>query len=291
MPGLIDAAYTLHILQQLPITAVDLAPPSQRRVNVLELQHAQSGVEFAHFSVDPRCHHCRFVHEAEILQMIDMLLDLGIRADDSAAFKGSEYLSGVKAQYRQVAMLQHAAAMALYAEGMGGIVNDLEVIVIGDNLDGLYIAGVAVAMHRQNGRGLRGDGGLDFGGIEIQRIRIDIDEYRLDAVPQQGMRGSDERIRGGDDFAGNTQRLQSGHQRESAISEQRQMIDAQIVTQRLLELLMKRSFVSEDLTIPYLLQIGDELLQWRQVGLSNVDRLVAHCPCFPKFSDSPEQPA
>jgi hypothetical protein len=58
-------------------------------------------------------------------------------------------------------MAQDAAAVVLNAEGMRGIVDDLEVVVVGEGLDGLDVAGVAIHMHRQAGGGARGNSGFD----------------------------------------------------------------------------------------------------------------------------------
>ena len=57
--------------------------------------------------------------------------------------------------------------------------------------------------------------------VEVQRVRVDVDEHRLDAVPQQRMRGGDKRIGRRDDLAGDAQRLQRGHQCDGAVGEQR----------------------------------------------------------------------
>ena len=83
------------------------------------------------------------------------------------------------------------------------------------------VAWLAVAVHRHDGGGLRRDGRLDLAGIEVEGLRVDVDEHRLDAVPEQGMRRGHERVGRGDDFAGDAQRLQRGHQRQRAVGEQR----------------------------------------------------------------------
>ena len=109
----------------------------QRRVDALQLQQAEGGVEFAHLAVDAGRHHGHFVDEAEILQVVDALLGLGVGADDGAALEGIEYLGRMEAQHRQVAVIEHAAAVALHAKGVGGVVDHLQAIVVGDPLDAL----------------------------------------------------------------------------------------------------------------------------------------------------------
>lgn len=174
---------------------------------MLELKQAKGGVEFAHLAVDTWGHHGDFIDEAEILQVVDALLGLGVRADDGAPFKSVEYLGGVETKHGQVTVVEHAAAVTFDAKSMRRIVDDPEVVDVGDALNGIYIAGAPIAVHRHDGGGLRGDGGFDLGRVQVERVRVDIDKDRFDAIPQQGMRGGDERIGRCDDFAGNAQGL------------------------------------------------------------------------------------
>jgi len=118
-------------------------------------------------------------------------------------------------------------------------------------------------VHRHDGRGLRGDGRFDARRIHIQGVRIDIDEHRLDAVPQQRMGGRDKRIRGGDDLAGDAQCLQRRNQCQRTVAEQGDMLDAQILAQFGFELLVKRAAIGQYPAVPDLLQIGDEVFQRR----------------------------
>ena len=52
--------------------------------------------------------------------------------------------------------------MALHTKGMCGIVDDFQSIGVGNLLDAVHIAGMAVAMHRHDGGGMRGNGGFDL---------------------------------------------------------------------------------------------------------------------------------
>ncbi|MNR30645.1 hypothetical protein D3C85_1481110 [compost metagenome] len=85
-------------------------------------------------------------------------------------------------------------------------------------------------MHRHDGGSLRGDGGFDFGRIEVEGVRIDIGEYWFDPVPQQRVSGGNEGVGGGDDFASHTQCLQRSQQCNGAVVEQRHVLDAKVVT-------------------------------------------------------------
>ena len=117
-------------------------------------------------------------------ELIDALLGFSIRADDRTALKGVKHLGGMKAEHRQVAMAQDAAARVLHAKGVGSVVNDFEVVVVGNFLNGLHITRIAIAMHGHDGRGLRGDGSLDFCRVKVKRARVYVDEYGLNPIPQ-----------------------------------------------------------------------------------------------------------
>ena len=82
-------------------------------------------------------------------------------------------------------MLEQAFTLVLDAKGMGSVVDHFQTISVGNLLDTLDVARIAVTMHRHDGRGLGGNGGLDPVGIKIHGCRIDIDENRLNIVPKQ----------------------------------------------------------------------------------------------------------
>ena len=181
----LQAANAGHIAQRFAVGCINPLALGQRGVNMPELQHAKGGIDFAHLAVDARGHHGGFIHKTEVLQLVNAQLGFGVGADDGAAFKGVEDLGGVKAQHREVAMVEHTAAVTLHAKGMGGVVNNLEVVVVGNLLNGINIARVTIAMHRHDGRGLRGDGGFDLGWVEVQRVRVHVHKDGLDTVPKQ----------------------------------------------------------------------------------------------------------
>src|SRR5690349_7524287 len=115
--------------------------------------------------------------------MVNALFGLGIRADDGTAFKGVEHFGGVKAEYPQIPVVKHAAVMALYAEGVGSVVDNFEIVGTSNLLDTIHIAGVSIAVHRHNSSGAWGDGGFDLVRVEVERNRVDVYKHRLDAVP------------------------------------------------------------------------------------------------------------
>ena len=157
---------------------------------------------------------------------------------------------------------------------MGGVVNHLQGMPLGNRVDRLDSAGNSVAVNRHDGAGVRRDRGLNPAGIERERIGIDIDKHRRETVPTQGVCRGDERIGGGDHLPGDPQSLQADHQTERAVGDQREVRDPEMVAESLLELLVEGAAVGEDAAFPDLLQIGRQLFQRWQEGLRDIDRLV-----------------
>jgi len=72
--------------------------------------------------------------------------------------------------------------------------------------------------------------------------------------------------------------LQCRDQGDRAVGEQGDVLDAQVLAQRLFQLLMEGAIVGELLALPDFFQVRDELVQGRQIGLRDVNlfRIRAH---------------
>ena len=170
-------------------------------------------------------------------------------------------------------MVQHTAAVALHAKGMGCVVDHFEVVVVSNFLDGIDVTRVAVAVHGHDGRGLRGNGSLNICGVQVQGVGVNVHKNWLDAVPQQGVCGGNKRIRGSYNLAGDAQGLQCGNQCDGGICKKANVLDTQVLTQFFFQLLVEWATVGEDFALPDFLQVGDEFRQRGQVGLGDVDGL------------------
>lgn len=277
LAGVGDTAQARDGFDRLAIARSNGGSAGDCGVDVLQLQQAEGSLHLVHLAVDTNGDDVGFAIKAEVFQIVDVALGLGIRADDGTALKGVEDLGRMEAEHREITVVEHAAAVTLDTEGVGSVVDDLEVVAVCDALDGLDIAGVAIAVHRQDGDALRSDGCFDLGRVEIEGARLNVDEDRGDVVPEQRVRSGDEGVRGRDDLAGDAQGLERGDQREGAIGEECQVLDAEVVTQGLFELLVKRAVVGEKLAVPDLLQEGDEVLQRGQMRLGDVEGVRHYC--------------
>ncbi len=259
-----QATHAGDLRQAPPVVGVDLATLRQRTIDVLQLQQAEGRVHLAHLAVDAGGHHRGLVDEAEVLQPADALVGLGVRADDGAALEGVEHLGGMEAEHAEVAVAQDRAAVVLDPEGVRGVVDDLEVVGVGDALDRGGVARRAVAVYRHDRGGMRGDRGLDLLRVQVQRDRVDVHEHRLDPFPQQRVRGGHERVGRGNHFAGDAQRLQRGEQGQGAVCQQGQVSNPKVLRQRLFQRLVHAATVGQDAATPDLLQVRYELVQGRQ---------------------------
>ena len=261
----------------LAVPGGDGRAPGDRRIHLAQLQQSEGRLHLVELAVDAWRHHCHFVGEAEILQEVDALLGLGVRADDGPTLDGVVDLGGVKTQHRQVTAVEQAAALVAHTKGMGSVVDHLQAVGVGNALDGPHVAGMAIAVHRHDRGGLGRDGRLDALGVEVAGVWINVGEHRLQAIPQQRVSGGDEGIRRGDHFALDAQGLQRRHQGDGAVGQQRQMFHPQVLGQRLFQLLVEGPAVGQDLAIPDHLQQLDEVFEGGQLGLRNVEvRVAAH---------------
>ena len=80
----------------------------------------------------------------------------------------------------------------LHPEGVRGVVDDLEAVLVGYLLYPPGVARLAVAVHRHDGRGPGGDGRLYAVGVDAAVRRVDVHEHGLDAVPPEGVGGGHE---------------------------------------------------------------------------------------------------
>lgn len=212
-------AQTGNTTQSFAILLCHLAAGFDGGIHIAKAEQAVGGADFIHLAVDAGGYHLRLIRKAEVLEVVDALLHGGIVADEGAAFHGVIGFGGVEGERTDIACVENALAIHAHAEGMGGIVDDLEAVFIGNGLDAPGIARGAIDMHGHDGGGARGDGGLYFIGIEIARDGVDIHEDGFDAIPPDGVGGGHEAVRGGDDLACNAESLQSGDERQGAIGE------------------------------------------------------------------------
>ena len=82
-------------------------------------------------------------------------------------------------------MAKDTSRFPVHPKGVCGVVNDFQVINVGDFLDGLDITGMSITVNWHDRRGLGRYRGFYFGRVNIESLRTNIDKHGLDAVPQK----------------------------------------------------------------------------------------------------------
>ena len=84
-------------------------------------------------------------------------------------------------------------------DGLGGVLDDHQIVRLGDVEDGGHVRHPTGQMHRHDGPRLCRDGGGDLADIDIL-VRTDVHEHGLRAHMDNGGRARDEGVRNGDDL-------------------------------------------------------------------------------------------
>ena len=164
------------------------------------------------------------------------------------------------------------------AEGVGGVVDDLQAMAVCDFLDGLMVAEVAVDMDRQDGRGLIGDERFDFLGVQGVEGVLDVAEDGLQALSCDGVGGGGEGEGGGDDLALKLHRLQHTLQGQVAVGVQGHVGAAQIVPKPGLEFLMDGTHVGQPPALPQGRDLGHVFLHRGEKGTGHIDHRISSIP-------------
>ena len=121
---------------------------------------------------------------------------------------------------------------------------------MGDALDLLHIADVAIDMHRQDGTGAVGNEPLDPGHIHGVGLRVDIAEHRFQPVAHDGVGGGRKGERRRDDLALQVHCLQRKLQRHVAVGQQFHIGHAHVLLQFELKCFVLLAHVGQPVALP-----------------------------------------
>ena len=275
-----EHADTFDVGKGFPISLGDALAGGDGFVNELEVEQAVGGAHFVHFGVDAGGDDFCLAGEAEVFEIVDALLGFFVVAYEGAAFDGVVGLGGVEGEGGHVAGVEDAFAIDFDAEGVGGVVDDAKAVAVGDLLDGVDVAGVAVDMHGHDGGGFWGDGGFNLGGVETAGGGVDVDEDGADAVPPEGVGGGHETIGGGDHFAGDAEGLQGGDEGEGAVGEEGEEGHAEVGGEGGFEAVMVFAVVGDPLAVPDVAEEGLELVKVGEEGGGHSNPLLIYVFLF-----------
>ena len=112
---------------------------------------------------------------APIAQGSGVLRPIWAVGHDYARFAaGSQVLAWVKAETASVAKTADAPALVLRSMRLGGVFNDGEAVLPCDLQDRVHVRGMAVKVHRDDCPRAWGDHRFDTGGVDSERLGIDV---------------------------------------------------------------------------------------------------------------------
>ena len=147
-----------------------------------------------------------------------MIQQLNSVAGDGPALAGGNVLGLLEAEAAQIAQRAALATLVFAQPRLAGVLNDGQVVFLGDSVNRVHVAGHAVNVNRQNGAGPFGDAALDRSRVHRQRGGVRVGEHRQCLVHQNGVIGCTERKGRSDHFVTGVHAhdIQGGHQRGGA---------------------------------------------------------------------------
>ena len=124
----------------------------------------------------------------------------GVVGRDHAALARRHLLVGVEGEDRRGARAADLAAAVLAADGLAGVLDDRQPVLLRDRAERVHVARVAEDVHWEDGPCARRDRGLDGGRVEHVGLGIDVGEDRRRALVEDAVGRGDERDRRRDDL-------------------------------------------------------------------------------------------
>ncbi len=180
---------------------------------------AQGCLQFAHLAVDARQDDFVFILDAEVLEQVDVLLEIGVVHGQRPTLGGVEQFGGVETEHGGVAIGSDGTAVDLRSKGVCTVVHHAQAMVLSDGAQCVHVTGHAVHMHAQNAGGAGGDEGCHAGRGNAECFGVNVSKHGGDAVPAEHMRCGRKGEGGGDDFTREAQRLAGHDQGDGAVVE------------------------------------------------------------------------
>ena len=166
-----------------------------------QVAYAHGGAELVHLSVAANVLHVLRTHNAEVLPLVQKLIEARILEADGAALNGVEHFGCVETEHGGVAERGNGRPCAFNAEGVGRVIDDFEAVPVGDLLNRVHVTEVSVHVHGYDGAGARGNEILDRRGVEGVIVGLDVGEHGRQALAHNGVGSGGEGERRGDDLA------------------------------------------------------------------------------------------
>ena len=181
----------------------DLGARGEDLLEALGLREADGGRELVHAVVEAEAvvlEPVARVRAALVRERAHLRGERGVVGRDHAALPRRHLLVGVEREHRGRAGAADALAAALAADGLAGVLDDREPVLVGDRAERLHVARVAEDVHRQDPARARRDRRLDGRRVEHERVGIDVGEDGRRALVEHHVGRGHERDRRGHDL-------------------------------------------------------------------------------------------
>ena len=135
-----------------------------------------------------------------------------VGGEHAGVAKRAEVLGRIEAEATDCTERAGGLVIEARADGLGGVLDHVQAVALGDLTDGVHVGTLAEEMHRNDRPGERRDCVFDLLRVDVERPRIDINEHGLRAQPPDGAGRGEEREARHDDFVPFAD--VEGHQRE-----------------------------------------------------------------------------
>ena len=242
--------YTRDGLEAVPVALGHDAALGDLLVEVAQVANAHRGTELVHLGVSADVLHVLRPGDSEVLPLVERVVERGVPEADGAALDGVEDLRGVEAEHGGVAEGGSGYPVSLDAEGVGGVVDDPEAVAVGDVLDGVDVAEVAVDVDWHDGARAGRDRLLYALGVEGAVRLADVGEDGREALARDGVGRAREAEGGGNDLAAQVEGLEYALEGVVPVGEQAHVRRPQALLEGHLELLVLLPHVGEPVALP-----------------------------------------
>lgn len=183
-----------------------------------------------------------------------------------------EDLGGMEAAGGNITVRENGIAINFNSEGMRPVVDDFEVMLLGDPVDCLHIAGNSIHMRSKDGGSMRSDGSFYFLRIDVAGIWIYIHKDRFASFPDDAAGSGHIGKRRGDDLAFEFQGLDGNLNGDGPVSCVEQMINPKVFLQIELQFIDQRAIVGQPVPLPYPIEIRLVFSLRREEGFGDGDQ-------------------
>src|ERR1051326_1703551 len=136
---------------------------------------------------------------AVVAQLPNGAIDLRIVGDDCAAVaERAEILLDDETDGGSIAVFGDAKPIAAGADSLGIVLNDLQVVLVGNLADRSHVGALTIKMNRNEQLGARSNRSFDLAGIDAIGVWIGVDEYGCRAGDPDRFGGGEESVGRGD---------------------------------------------------------------------------------------------